>query len=224
MPNESKMEYQKAIDYIYQQVREGKLSVGSKLPSEREVAEELGIGRNSTREAMSILRGMGFVESVHGSGNYIAQNSQASIRRIVKALLTLGSVSLFDVLEFRKVLSQAVGYSIISNGFAEEDRRRIKEILDNMENSESEEFIKYDKEFHMELIRATKNPMFSMIMEPMAEVYLESVSNVISNVSNEVRIELYEVHKKIYECIVSRDTVECARYITRHYDIAERNM
>ena len=63
------MEYQKAINHIVQMVKDGQLIVGSKIPSERDLSESLGIGRNSTREAISILRGMGLVESRHGSGN-----------------------------------------------------------------------------------------------------------------------------------------------------------
>ena len=49
----SEMEYQKAIAYIFQLIKEGKLIIGSKIPSERDLAETLGIGRNSTREEMA---------------------------------------------------------------------------------------------------------------------------------------------------------------------------
>ena len=59
--NSTTMEYQKAIDYIFQMIKDGKLIVGSKIPSERDIAEMLGIGRNSIREAISILRRMGLI-------------------------------------------------------------------------------------------------------------------------------------------------------------------
>ena len=42
-----------------------------KLPPERELAKQLGIGRNSLREAMKILEAMGVVEILHGSGTYL---------------------------------------------------------------------------------------------------------------------------------------------------------
>ena len=73
MINEStSLEYEKAINYIYSLICDGSLKVGSKLPAERAIAEKLGIGRNSTREALSILHGMGIVTRVHGSGNYVS--------------------------------------------------------------------------------------------------------------------------------------------------------
>ena len=96
--NSTTMEYQKAIDYIFQMIKDGKLIVGSKIPSERDIAEMLGIGRNSIREAISILRGMGLIESVHGSGNYIAKDSGRTIWHIVSVMLALGSISMKDIM------------------------------------------------------------------------------------------------------------------------------
>ena len=68
-------EYTKAIGYIYELVNDGTLEVGSKLPTERAIAQQLGIGRNSTREALSILHGMGIIERRQGSGNYISSDA-----------------------------------------------------------------------------------------------------------------------------------------------------
>ena len=49
MSNNNTMEYHKAIDFIFQMIKDGKLIIGSKIPSERYISETLGIGRNSTR-------------------------------------------------------------------------------------------------------------------------------------------------------------------------------
>ena len=64
-------EYEKAIQYIYELMKSGELTIGSRLPTERALAETLGIGRNSTREALSIMHGMGLIERRQGSGNYM---------------------------------------------------------------------------------------------------------------------------------------------------------
>ena len=62
MEKQTTQEYEKAIAYIIDRIKEGSLQLGSKLPPERRIAEELGIGRNSIREAISILHGMGLIE------------------------------------------------------------------------------------------------------------------------------------------------------------------
>ena len=53
MEKQTTQEYEKAIAYIIDRIKEGSLQLGSKLPPERKIAEELGIGRNSIREAIA---------------------------------------------------------------------------------------------------------------------------------------------------------------------------
>ena len=103
MSNQTNSEYQKAIDYLYQMASDGQLIVGSKIPSERELAQKTGISRNSTREAISILRGIGIVESRHGSGNYVSKDPGSSISMMIKAMLALKSTSKAEIIQVRKV-------------------------------------------------------------------------------------------------------------------------
>ena len=130
--NSTTMEYQKVIDYIFQMIKDRKLIVGSKIPSERDIAEQLGIGRNSTREAISLMRGMGLIESRHGSGNYIAKNSDRTISNIVSVMLALGSISMKDILEFRKIISRTVIELIFINGLEDNEKEYIKKTIDNL--------------------------------------------------------------------------------------------
>ena len=60
-------EFEKVIDYIIGEIREGRAVVGSEIPSERQISAELCISRNSVREGVRALENMGVVESRHGS-------------------------------------------------------------------------------------------------------------------------------------------------------------
>ena len=80
-------EYQKVLSYFYDLVKDGTLTWGSKLPTERKIAEQLGIGRNSAREAICVLHGMGVVERKQGSGNYVAENIGQSFGSMIQMLL-----------------------------------------------------------------------------------------------------------------------------------------
>ena len=135
MSNNNTMEYHKAIDFIFQMIKDGKLIIGSKIPSERYIAETLGIGRNSTREAISILRGMGLIESIHGSGNYIAKDSGHTIWQIVSVMLALGSISMKDILEFRRVMAGTVVEFVFRHGLSNEEKDHLEEILAEMETA-----------------------------------------------------------------------------------------
>lgn len=222
--NRATMEYQKAIDYIFHMIKEGKLIVGSKIPSERDIAETLGIGRNSIREAISILRGMGLIESIHGSGNYIAKDSGRTICHIVSVMLTLGSISMKDMMEFRRVMARSVLALIFKNGVADEDKKHLKKIIDEMESASGKKLVMLDQEFHITLIRATRNPLFIIVMESIAEVYHESVSKVIGEADEETTMTFLILHRKIYNSIVEKDEEACLKYMNEHYDLAESKL
>ena len=64
--------YQLVIDHVRGEVLHGNLRPGDRLPGERELAEQLGISRNSVREGLRILENMGVTSSQHGAGHYIA--------------------------------------------------------------------------------------------------------------------------------------------------------
>ena len=120
MEQQSKqMEYEKAITYIFSMIQNGELSVGSKLPTERTIAETLNIGRNSTREALSILHGMGIINRVHGSGNYISERMNETFRQILIMMLALGTITKKDVCEFRRTMEKATCSLIIKKGIRE---------------------------------------------------------------------------------------------------------
>ena len=59
------------ISQIHDQIARGELTAGDRLPSEREMAQQLGVSRPTLREAMQVLEHTGFVKIIQGSGIYI---------------------------------------------------------------------------------------------------------------------------------------------------------
>lgn len=75
-------EKQKVLFYIVELIKTGDLEIGSKLPAERELTDKLNVSRSSTREAISLLSGMGLIESRQGSGNYVVNNTVETIKKL----------------------------------------------------------------------------------------------------------------------------------------------
>ena len=140
-------EYEKAIQYIDQLIQQGDLRIGSKLPTERAIAEELGIGRNSTREALSILHGMGMIERVQGSGNYISKDAGGSIHRILRMMLALGTITGKEIADFRCMMEKAVCLDLLERGLREEQQTYFEKLLQGMEAASTEEFLEPIKRF-----------------------------------------------------------------------------
>lgn len=215
------LEYEKVIHYIYELIQNGTLIVGSKLPTERAIAEELKIGRNSTREALSILHGMGMIERVQGSGNFISKNAGRSISQILRMMLALGTISKREVFEFRRVLDRSVCDILIEKGFTKEKKTYFEENLQNMKSAKGKRLTEVDKEFHDALIIATENVLFITIMEAVTEVYREWIDAALQKANDEEKKKLLHYHHDIFQSILDQNKGEMHVSINRHYDLIE---
>lgn len=72
------LRYMAVADYITEQVDSGKLPVGAKLSSERDLAEEYGVAYLTVRRAMKELRERGIIVTVHGRGTFVAAPSDTA--------------------------------------------------------------------------------------------------------------------------------------------------
>ncbi len=222
MINEStSSEYEKAINYIYSLICDGSLRVGDRLPAERAIAEKLGIGRNSTREALSILHGMGIVTRVHGSGNYVSKNSGGSIKQIITIMLALGTITKQDVCEFRRIMEKSVCSVLINKGFTLQQEENFRELLKEMKIAKGKGLVEIDKAFHDSLILATKNTLFITVMEAVTEVYREWIDIALKKADKESKQGLFQCHSDIFESILNKDTEMVINAIDRHYNIIE---
>ncbi len=216
------LEYQKVLNYILQLIKDGELIVGSKIPSERELAEQLGIGRNTTREAISILRGMGLVESRRGSGNYISKDLGNSIRQMMSVLLAMHTITKSDILEFRRGLSYMVIDSALRKGLSRDRQEELSAILEKMKTAAPDEQVPLDYAFHAQLIESTENPLLITLFGPITELYLESITGAVGNADEEVQKELLDLHTKIFDALVRKDRQACYQYYNEHFDLVGR--
>lgn len=214
-------EYEKAISYIFDLIRDGTLKVGSKLPPERTIAEQLGIGRNSIREAISVLHGMGFIERVHGSGNYVSRHVGQSIRQTIMIMLALGSISKQEVIEFRRAMERAVCDSLIGKTMTREAQARIQAILSDMKVQEGDALSKTDKAFHDALIEATGNQLWITLMEAVTDVYREWIDYVITHADAAMREQLLQYHEQIFEALLAGNRDAMLLAVDGHYDLIE---
>ena len=76
----------KVVDQIVKMIKEGKLSPGSQLPSERAIAEQMGISRPTVREAVAALEVVGLVETRSGQGTFVKGGDLENLKVRAEAL------------------------------------------------------------------------------------------------------------------------------------------
>ena len=219
---EQNHEYEKVIDYIRNQIEAENLTINSKLPTERAIAEELSISRNSTREALRILEHMGIPKSIHGSGNYLTDNISMQMSEMLRYMILLKSISKLDICHFRRDMEKTVCRVVMKSEISEDELNKISDIL----NSESDKYdeVERDRLFHYSLIYATNNKLWICFMEAIMDIYREWIDEVLSNADSDTKKLLKEVHNSIFSSIKKRDMAKCEASIDKHYDIIEREL
>lgn len=216
-------EYDKAFQYIYRLILEGAVLPGDKLPTERSIAETLGISRNSTREALSIFLAMGMIERRQGSGNYVAGNFGPALKQMIYMMLAVNTTSQRDICTFRKHMEKAACAAIHEMEKPDGWYSGLEEIL-NRRTETIEDEIERDRAFHYGLICETENTFWITIMDAVVEVYREWIDRCLRKVSEAVRQELGGVHREILDGLKTGDMQRCNAAIEKHYGIIDTAM
>lgn len=223
--NNEKKEYQKAIDYLCNLIENGELTVGSKLPTERSLAQTLSIGRNSTREALRSLEIMGIIESRRGSGNFLVGNISKNISSAIDMMLLLRQTNKNEVCSFRRNMDKSVCMSIIESGKFQGWKNKFDEILANEESeTDVEKQAQIDKDFHYTLILATENQLYVSISEAVMAVYRRWIEKILINADDNIKKQLHKTHRDIVLALDSSDRIACEKAIDLHYKIVEREL
>ena len=216
-------EYDKAFQYIYRLIQDGSVKSGDKLPTERSIAETLGISRNSTREALSIFLAMGMIERRQGSGNYVAGNFGPALKQMIYMMLAINTTSQRDICTFRKHMEKAACAAIYEMEKTDSWYDDLEEIL-NTPAETIEDEIERDRAFHYGLICETKNSFWMTIMDAVVEVYREWIDRCLRRVSDDVRQKLGTVHREILDGLKNGDMERCNAAIEKHYGIIDTAM
>lgn len=216
-------EYDKAFQYIYRLILEGTVRPGDRLPTERAIAETLGISRNSTREALSIFLAMGMIERRQGSGNYVAGKFGPALKQMIYMMLAVNTTNQKDICTFRKYMEKAVCSALYEIDKDEDWYKRLEDVL-NRPVQTIEEEIERDRDFHYGLICETENTFWITIMDAVVDVYREWIDRCLRNVSETVRSELGQIHREILEGLKTGDMERCNAAIDRHYSIIDAVM
>ncbi|MGE1062056.1 GntR family transcriptional regulator [Megasphaera paucivorans] len=221
MMEENKKEYEKAIAYIRSLIIKRKITIGSRIPSERKIAETLSISRNSTREALKRLENMGLIDSQQGRGNYLSGNITQSFSNAIEMMLILHQTDAADICQFRRCIEKTV-YDLAYKK-REENKYLFKmaKLLELFPTADLERQIKIDEEIHYLLVRATRNTLLIAMMDSISAVYRQWVGTVLRHASPDIMKQLHNAHITIYKSLMRGNPEEGIQAIDQHYDIID---
>ena len=139
--------YEKVLTYLEDSLRRGQLSLGDPLPPERELAEQLGISRNSVREAVRLLEHMGFIVSNQGAGNFICCNIQRNLQDSFDLLMLLQQIDYRRLGELRAGLELQAALLALGR-ITDEQVRELSGMVEEMASCSSKRAAQLDKQLH----------------------------------------------------------------------------
>jgi DNA-binding FadR family transcriptional regulator len=188
------------IEQLREAVMQGDWPVGQRIPTEPELAEQLGVGRNTVREAVRALAHSGLLEVRQGDGTYVRATSEVS-----GAVRRLCGSELREVLQIRRTL-EVEGARLAAFARTDDELRELERLLDERDQAKLEkrfdDFVRTDAEFHLAVVHCGHNTLLTELYRGLTEVVTASVA---ATSHNDPRQPKEIQHRGLLDAIAAQD-------------------
>ena len=208
---------------LLDQLTEGHLAPGTRLPSERVLAEALNVGRSTIREALAALDVLGVIEIRPGSGSYLRGEGSALLPQTINWGLMLGMPSILDLIDVRQYL-EVMTAQLAAQRATDEDITRLHGRLARMAESvtDGEAFVEADVAFHLETAAIARNSVLIDILHSVRALLQVWIKHAIRG-EGSAEVTLAE-HTAVYEAIRDRHPEAAASAMHAHMDAASARL
>jgi len=219
---ETKRKSAYAAEQLISAIKNGVYKAGDKLPSERELAKQMGISRPLIREALSALHLAGIIESRPGDGTYIRKNVRNG--RIEAQVLSIleGDVHPVEVLEARKSLEEGIA-KLAAEKANTEDLKRIERALTQEEKAAKERdydnYVKSDRDFHLAIAAASHNSLLEAAVRPLIKIMGQELwggMDLLYLFNDQGIKQTLDEHRRIFDAIRQRNVTLAVEAVRRH--------
>ncbi len=199
-------------------IRQGEILHGSRLPPERALAEQFGVGRSSVREAIRSLELQGLVVTRHGSGSFVNTQSLDAVATLMAP--ENGTGGLEDIFEMRHLLEPQIA-ALAARRATPADIERLASILVEQQRQvlEGETGVDADTEFHFTLASATHNPALVKVVIAVEDVLRRSRDRYLQQAGRPER-SLHS-HHEILAMVRAGDDAGARRAMDHHLTTVE---
>lgn len=187
-----------AIAKIKALIISGQFKAGSKLPREQDLARQLGLSRNSLREAVRALALIGVLDTRVGDGTYVTSlDADLLLTGMGFVGDLLAGPTLLEVHQVRRIL-EPVATGLAATRLTEDDFEALERCLDAMEEAETTQaFIDADAEFHRIIVQAARNATLASIIQNLSSGTLRA--RMWRTITEEGAVEITKQrHRDIY--------------------------
>lgn len=210
---------QRLLDYLLS----GDLKPGSRLPSERQLSETLGMGRSTLRESLKALTLLGLLDVRQGDGTYLRKADSVLLPRVIEWGLLLGEKRTMDLVEARYEIEIIIAELAAQrrDSFAVEDLRKM---LQRMETAglHYHEFVDADVAFHLKLAEIARNSVLRDILSSIQALLRAWIIRVLESAGNTTFS--YKEHLAIFDAIERGDAKGAGDAMRAHMNSARNRL
>ena len=215
------------VRQIEQLVLRGILRPGERLPSERDLAEKLGVSRPSLRDAIGDLAERGLLVSYAGSGIFVADVLGSAFSPALVELFATHDEAVFDYIGFRRDIEGLAAERAATFG-TETDLKLIDTIYAKMEAAHQKrdptDEAQLDAEFHMAIIEASHNVIMLHMLRSMFDLLREGVfyNRQVLFRNRMTREQLLDQHRAMNVALQARDPAGARAAVEAHLSYVEQ--
>ncbi|MGO2660343.1 FadR/GntR family transcriptional regulator [Mycetocola reblochoni] len=201
----------------------GDLIPGSRLPPERQLAEELGVGRSAVREALAALEILGIVTVRPGSGTYLRDNASELLPTTLSWGLMLSASRTAELAQVRSGL-EAQAARLAAENVTEEELENMRGFLATMEDTTADlpAFIEADARFHLQLASSSGNVVLRDLLQSIRSLLRVWVDRGLRS-TPQAEDALAE-HRTVFAAVEAGDGDAAERAMHEHMSTASRRL
>lgn len=202
---------------LQERLARGTLRPGARLPSERQLARQLGASRSSVREALRALELAGLIRAQHGGGTFVADPLPASVATPLAQYLDRQRATLRDLFEARQMIEPRLAF-LAAERATPEDLEALRAAVERQERADAEGDLEAasaaDRLFHQAVAGATHNQTFIMLHNYLSDLVADSRREAVDSAAR--RAQALVDHRAIYEAIARHDAPAASAAMLQH--------
>lgn len=220
--------YEIIAEHLTEMIKNGEVKPGDRLASVQQLAEDFNVGRSAVREALSALKAVGLVEIRQGEGTFVKKIDHNLAGYAIPSAALMKQEDVRQLFEIRKIVETGAASLAAANRTAD-DLVEMQKHLDEMNRAvgDGELGEKADVEFHMAIVRSTRNDMLYKLLETVSDTMQASMFEArkiyLFSENNNMK-KLYEEHMQIFTAIKNQDSQEAYEHMMNHISGVEHSL
>ncbi|GAB6180106.1 FadR/GntR family transcriptional regulator [Desulfotomaculum defluvii] len=203
--------------YIKNLINTGQLKSGDRLPTERDMAENLGVSRTVIRDAVKTLAGIGLLEVKHGVGIFVATPDGNMVGQHLSQLLHYHQDTLEYIYEVRILLEKAAA-AWAAERCTPEEYIKLKSLLEEARTIDEadypERFAELNHNFHLLVAEASQNPVIAILTENILDMM--DRNTIETHLIPGRAVRSIDEHERVLTAIIEHKADEAKKAMEQH--------